>query len=268
MTKDQIKIEEQDWDTMEEVQSAPPTSPNEQASTSTPPHSAEENDNPYTRLHFDTLIVTGMVFTKCESGNECHKHMDKPMCKACLSRNHYVMFAYMQPHDFEYVVPPNLFTQLYPMYTMKGVSTMEVVSLMMAGVDYLDKLFNPDHPFAEIGEEWKKRAASVRQRAKDIWLSDYEKFVQGLRDSTSMTELIRILERRLVTGQGICHFVKGKKPGDEWKQWVEKQLDLNQTQVLVPWTFERCKADRVNDSVEAVKLCNQFKRNLLKRENE
>lgn len=153
------------------------------------------------------------------------------------------------------------------MFTMKGVSTMEVVSLMMAGVDYLDAMFNPDHPFTDVGDEWKQRALPARQRAKEIWNADHSAFVQGLSDSKSMVELIQIIERRLVTGQGICHFVNGKKSSVEWRQWVEKQLDLNQTQTLVPWTFERCKADRVKDSIEAVRACNEFKRNMLKHDS-
>lgn len=260
MTEEQKKMDEQeDWDTMEEI-------PRQTSSNDVEMH-ADDVENPYTGLHFDTMIVTGMVFTKCSSGNECHRHRDKPMCKACLTRNHYVMFAYMQPHDFEYVVPPNLFTQLYPMYTMKGVSTMEVVSLMMAGIDYLDALFNPDHPFADVGDEWKKRALPARQRARGIWLEGHSAFVQGLGDSKSMVELMQILERRLVTGQGLCHFVNGKKSSEEWKRWVDMQLDLNHTQALIPWTFERCKADRVKDSIEAVRVCNEFKRNLLKHDS-
>lgn len=222
---------------------------------------SSDESNPYIGLHFDTLVVTGMIFTKCESGNSCDSRTGKPMCKSCLSRNHYMMFAYVQPHEFEFVVPPKLFTELYPMYTMRGVSTMEVLALMVAGVDYFDALFNPDHPFADVGEVWRKHARVSRQKARDIWLPSHEQFQNDLVSSKSMLEMIQVLERRLVTGQGLCHFVNGKKKTtEEWTQWVEAQLAENASLRLIPWTFERCKSDRVSECVEAVRACNEFKR--------
>ena len=217
---------------------------------------------PYVGLLFDTYVIAGLIFMKCELGKNCNLSDDKPMCDQCTKKNKYVSYAYLQPFPFQFVIPPSIFAQLFPGYSMRGISTKAVLSLFMCGIDYFNALFNPDLPFAYDDPSWIEAARADRTRAQGYWSGLEAEFVRQMTAVTSLVELLRLIERRLIQGQGICHFINrntariGQK---SWEEWSEEEFSKYGTTHLVPWTQDRCAEDKTEQHLVGVQVSNRQK---------
>jgi hypothetical protein len=207
----------------------------------------------YNGLHFDTILATSLVFMKCEK-EECDGKTIIAYCPSCVKRNKYVTFALLNPFDFEVIVPPLIFSEIYPSYGYRPITTMEILSLYIAAVEYFDMLFDPEEPFMESSEKWCEQAYGDRELAKELW-GDCHQFsmelIQFDEGKGSMLDLIRVLEKRLCFGQSITAFVNskhGKNLKDkEWEFVAERAYKVRASTQLVLWGDDRhrCEMDQV-----------------------
>ncbi len=185
---------------------------------------------------------------KCDA-EECKQDAELSLCYACVSRNKYVMFAILQPSDFQIIIPPEVFTNLYPNAKLKPISTLEVFASYMAAVDYFNVMFNPDLEFP-YSENWNIEAYGDREYAMELWHEEripFEAALVACNMDDAGLRIVQALERRVILGQCICDFMNNRVGKDPKKrEWV---LLANQTMKsvgstsLVPWPENRCPKD-------------------------
>lgn len=210
------------------------------------------------KLYFDPIIVLGLVFQKCDS-DDCNK---QNFCSSCIRRNRYLTFAYFQPFPFQAILPTKLFLEFFPGYSLRQVTTMEEHALKYAGIVYFNVLFDPTTPFMYQDEEWHQKVVGLRDRASLLW-GDVKEFEAQLCAARSELELTNLMEKRLLLGESICALVNGKELAKPLKEWVDHQYELFGSLELVPWKFNRCKRDILDQIDRNVMELNKLKQKLM-----
>jgi hypothetical protein len=223
----------------------------------------------YNGLFFDTIIASSRVYMKCEGPASCSSTNRLAFCSSCISKNKYIFFATVQPFDFELVQATRLFSDFYPKFNNRPVTTLEICAAYMGAIEYFDELFDPEKPFMDKSEKWNEDAFDHRKLAWQMWSEEEDAFSQELMSITpengkNMLDLICLLERRIVLGDSICQFVNTMAGKDlAKKEWIEnarKIIENLGSICLVPWTTNRCKSDKVEEWQNVLQEWNRAKR--------
>lgn len=218
----------------------------------------------YNGIHFDRIIATSLVYSSCQ-----HDRGFQPNCRDCIIREQFKTVSYLQRFDFQYVVPPWLYNNIFQSHGVFGVSTKGVMCLYLASAYLLDIMFDPKaEPVAGTSKSWMKLAAPHRKRGQQIWDSTLDLFLQNLKAANSALEFIQVQERRVWEGLGLCLHINKKEPEGGWKKWVDDQVEKYGSRQLIPWTINRCLADETDPQMLGLEADNKHKHDLMEYEEQ
>ena len=189
-------------------------------------------------LFFDGNMVCGIVFMKCKK-KQLTGACDGKDCADCKERGRYVEFSLLQPFDFQLIIPPIIFGEIYEKYGCRPVNSLDVLCVYLASIEYFDVLFDPERKFLHFTCDLSREH---RTCASKLWEIDKQKFKQTLisyenkKNKATMLSLFTLFEFRIVTGIGICKALRGEcKLSDFVNEFATRRV----SSAILEWPRQR-----------------------------
>ena len=204
------------------------------------------------RLIFDPLYVGTMAFNNCD----CKK------CESCKVSIKLKTSVLLQPFDFETIIPPYLFLDIFPHFKMGPASTADVLLGYHSSIDFYCYSFNPDvkmYGAEDLNHTGKARQQiadelwNKRTRAHEMWKEAYASFELHMKPiyehapETSMLTQFQCMEKLILMGRLIQRVVNGDETRRDLLTVLEQDVDKYVSIALIPWTVKRCGGDDLSE---------------------
>jgi hypothetical protein len=143
---------------------------------------------------------------------------------------------------------------------------MEIIMLYLAGIRYFDLLADPSYRFTNTSDEWFEKTQGQRENFRVCWYQERQEFSIEVNQlalgiitgkCATVLGLFNLFEKRLAVGMAACRYVTDVDTTKDWQSRAAMIADSLCSQEVIPWTFNRCKFDMIEDTKVYIDLFNE-----------